>query len=514
MSTGTTAGTRAAGSSTGSSTGSGWLPSLLRATAVGIAVLGVWDPVWLMPRASRPLVSVVASDSAHDRAQLAAVRRQLSTQATVLDAPLPVAAGTVVVGERLPDGLEAVAFPAVSVPAHGDGGWVAFRRIQAPSRVHLESRITVLATVEAHGGRPQDTVIVSALSGSTVVAEVRREVTRGRAGARLTVPLTVVPWGLGVASLRIRAVMAGGVDTVRHDVTVAVDTVRTPVLFFDTRPSWRSTFERRALARDLRYAVTSRVVTATSASGVTASRVTASRVTASRVTGAAPMALASAVRTGPGGVVVIGAPEALTAADVRALEGVLRGGATVVLLPDHAAPGPVDALLGTGGWRVVTRRSPAVVHGPGVTGAPADSLRWQGQVIGVPNHLPFGAERLAWLAETGETVVWRVPVGEGMLVVSGVFDAWRTAGSPPTTPAIATTAPGVSGPSTAEVKTATAVPLPVLGPGDRLPFATDQASGRPAPRRPAFPMHAPLWLVPLLACLSAEWWLRRRRGLR
>jgi hypothetical protein len=467
-----------------------------------------------MDRAPRPLVSVVASDSLHDRAQLAAVRRRLSAQATVLDAPLPVAAGTVVVGERLPETLPAVAFPAWSVPAHGDGPWVAFRRIQAPSRVHLESRITVLATVEAHSVRPQDTVIVSALSGSTVVAEVRRAVVTRGAGARLTVPLTLAPWGLGVASLRIRAVMAGGVDTVRHDVAVTVDTARTPVLFYDRRPSWRSTFERRALARDLRFAVTSRVVTATSARGVTASR----------VTGAAPMELASAMRTGPGGIVVIGAPEALSTADVRALEGVLRGGATVVLLPDHAAPGPVDALLGTGGWRVVTRRSPSVVHGPGVTGAPSDSLRWQGQVIGVPNHLPFGAERLAWLAETGETVVWRVPVGEGMLVVSGVFDAWRTAGNTPTTPATAMTAPAspatetatetANAPGTGAVKTATAVPLPVLRPGDPLPVGADRAAAGPAPRRPAFPMHAPLWLVPLLACLSAEWWLRRRRGLR
>jgi hypothetical protein len=319
-----------------------------------------------------------------------------------------------------------------------------------------------------------------------------------------------------VASLELRAVMAGGVDTVRHDVAVTVDTARTPVLFYDRRPSWRSTFERRALTRDLRFAVTSRVVTATSARGVTASR----------VTGAAPMELASAMRTGPGGIVVIGAPEALSTADVRALEGVLRGGATVVLLPDHAAPGPVDALLGTGGWRVVTRRSPAVVHGPGVTGAPGDSLRWLGQILGVPNHLPFGAERLAWLAETGETVVWRVPVGAGMLIVSGVFDGWRTAGSIPTTPATAmttsaspatvpTTAP-TSAPleATGAVKTATAVPLPVLRPGDPLPVGADRAAAGPAPRRPAFPMHAPLWLVPILACLTAEWWLRRRRGLR
>ena len=31
------------------------------------------------------------------------------------------------------------------------------------------------------------------------------------------------------------------------------------------------------------------------------------------------------------------------------------------------------------------------------------------------------------------------------------------------------------------------------------------------PRRP---MHSAWWIVPFAACLSAEWWLRRRQGLR
>jgi hypothetical protein len=29
-----------------------------------------------------------------------------------------------------------------------------------------------------------------------------------------------------------------------------------------------------------------------------------------------------------------------------------------------------------------------------------------------------------------------------------------------------------------------------------------------------WPMRSPLWILPLVACLTCEWWLRRRDGLR
>ena len=45
------------------------------------------------------------------------------------------------------------------------------------------------------------------------------------------------------------------------DVLIDVREQRWAILFYDPRPSWMSTFVRRAIARDPRFAVTSRVVT-------------------------------------------------------------------------------------------------------------------------------------------------------------------------------------------------------------------------------------------------------------
>jgi hypothetical protein len=52
---------------------------------------------------------------------------------------------------------------------------------------------------------------------------------------------------------------------------------------------------------------------------------------------------------------------------------------------------------------------------------------------------------------------------------------------------------------------------------DRLQSLVDAAHGRLPPlrdSRESRPMRSPWWLLPFAGCLAAEWWLRRRAGLR
>ena len=89
------------------------------------------------------------------------------------------------------------------------------------------------------------------------------------------------------------------------DIGVDVGTTRSPVLVFDARPSWGSTFVRRALEDDPRFAVGYRARLAPALLAGTANgRLDARRSTASTV--------------------VIGGADALTASDVALLEQFVR----------------------------------------------------------------------------------------------------------------------------------------------------------------------------------------------
>ena len=76
--------------------------------------------------------------------------------------------------------------------------------------------------------------------------------------------------------MQLRAFVDGARDTLLYDVLVNVPDSRRTVLFFDRRPSWMSTFVRRAVERDPRFAVTSRIITSVNAA-TTVSRATGAR---------------------------------------------------------------------------------------------------------------------------------------------------------------------------------------------------------------------------------------------
>ena len=101
-----------------------------------------------------------------------------------------------------------------------------------------------------------------------------------------------------------------------------------PVLVFEPRPSWTSTFVRRALESDPRLEIQSRSrLGPTVAVGSERARLDEETLIAAQA-------------------VVIGAPESLSAQDVALLDRYVRiRGGTLVLLPDRPIEGPVARLV-------------------------------------------------------------------------------------------------------------------------------------------------------------------------
>ena len=406
-----------------------WLRRVFRSLAVVIAIAAVIDPAIRSARRTRPVLSLVAADASRDHALLTQVTRRLEEDYTLVAAPLPSAIGTVLVGARLPDGAHALASPVVVVSPFTGRPSVSIGRIQAPTSAKLESRITVSVTLVTSGfasSPPTPRAFdVELVREGVVVSRQRISVAHD---TTRSVSLTYVPSAPGPVVLQVRTFAAEQSDTARSDVLVDVRENRWSVLFFDRRPSWMSTFVRRALEHDPRFAVTSRVITSTNVS---------------RETGRPPAGLDVIVGTSRFDAVVIGAPDALTARDVDGIASLLRTrGSSVLVLADHAATGPADVLLDYGGWRTRAFRSPALLSASTIADRTGEPPLLKGLAFGVPRQLPRGAVPLAMLRDTATsasrtsgadsgvvmsapTIIWRVPVGLGQLVVSGAFDAWR-----------------------------------------------------------------------------------------
>ena len=208
-----------------------------------------------------------------------------------------------------------------------------------------------------------------------------------------------VPWWPldgGARTLRIEATPAEGeaitIDNVL-DVGVPVMTARVRALVFDARPSWNSTFVRRALEDDPRVSVEHRA-----------------RVAPALTTGTRSGVLdAATLETTP--VAIVGDPDALTAADVALLERFVRvRGGSLILLPERRITGPATRLL-AGEW------SEHLVPAPEQVGA------LQASELLRATNLPVGATVVARSASAASIVA--MPLGNGRVIVSGAMDAWR-----------------------------------------------------------------------------------------
>lgn len=389
-------------------------PRLLRLFAIAIAVAAAIDPAVTSSRAARPVVAVVAADPRADAADAGRVAALLGRDHAVVGAPFPDASAVVVVGDRVPTAAVRAALPAVApvfaVLPDDDAPRLRIVAVDAPARAPLDSRIGVVATIDAEAVRGRAVDVVLQQVDERGAVEVARETLRwSGADTVARIPLSFVPVAAGAAWLRVEARTAGdacAAPVAHADLLVDVRDDRWPILVFDRRPSWQSTFVRRSLARDPRFTVTSRIETS---------------VRASSDAGRAPAGLDDPARLAPFAAIVVGAPESLTARDVEGLERWLRQrGGGALLLFDRDSAGPVDRLLGGAPWAVSRTRAAEPIALPGLV---ADSVALRAALVRRPRRLPDVAEALDVGPSQG--IVWRRPVGAGHLLVNGALDAWQ-----------------------------------------------------------------------------------------
>jgi hypothetical protein len=396
---------------------------LLRAVAVGIMLAGAIDPVFMVKRTTPPIISLRSSGMLASTVRVDDVRRALAPVGTVVTGPVPNAQATVVLGSDVPPDLLSspvmpVTGPVVVVPLATPGG-LTVEATQVPASAHLSERSTVQVRVHRQRDGRTGAVQLELRSGGLLRA-VRSD--RVMPGQRLVLAVPFTPFESGAQHLELRVV--DGRDTIDSPHALHVTTSPWRVLFLDTRPSWLSTFMRRALERDTRFAVSYRVGTSTNVS-VATPQVVRDLDALRSLAQSEPSALPE--------LVVLGAPEHLSQQDVSTLRVLVeQWGRAVLVLPDHLAEtrSPVerlaqvalDSLLGSGGWRAIpSAASPHVLlrH----VRAGLDSLLLRGESVAVPRALRDDAVPLVqW---QNMVVAWYVQAGAGVVATSGALDSWR-----------------------------------------------------------------------------------------
>ena len=593
-----------------------------RTMAFAIAISGVVDPAITLSGASRSRIAVVALRPSAPAASAVRDRlvRDLSTAFEMVPDLTSDAAAAVVIGDRMPhDPLpDSLLIATVTTPSVLGLG-VRIVRIAAPREIPAATMIHLDVELEGSGLAGQTTEVTAAIAG----LEISRASHRWAAGdERWRAGLDVVPVGDPPYAIRVRLPPSpGGVGgTGKPDATdggdatsgttpvvsgfsrtvadVVVDVRRTPfrVEFYDPRPSWATTFVRRALEADARFQV---ATTSFTSRGI------------STQAGAA-VSLADP-RLDTFDVVIVGGLDRLSAADGRALDRYMRerGGAVVVVPDQRIDAGPGRDLVSNPDLVERLLEQPARLAAT----PPAASL--QASELLILRAVPPGADVIARAPGADSSpVVVSMPRGGGRLLLSGAMDAWRFRAADndafdrfwqSTIAGLALTVPppvairidppvlrpGERGDVTVRVRSREATGVSAsIGSGQpirlfpdpetglyRGRFVADDSIGRstiavraagtqmasaPAtllvqadaqpvrpeapslgllssshrgidvtpervtdlerflraaivsPRVPVVrhPMRSIWWILPFTVCLSAEWWLRRRRGLR
>jgi hypothetical protein len=372
---------------------------VLRTLAVLIAVAGMIDPGWSAERRSAPQLVAIDLTSGSSDAVVAAL------QAAAPDWGVSLRR---VPGPRLPCGTgeRCVIVADGSIDAdipRDSGGPVSLIAVRGSGSPNVSLRSATAGTVStsaagvvrvelARTGAVATTAI-RILDGTAVVGSVTHTWTTSD-----VVSIGVPWWPIdgGARTLTVEAVPFDGEATTIDntiDLGVPVADGPAPVLVFDARPSWNSTFIRRSLEDDPRFHVEHRSRIAPSVTAGTAGGTLDARVLESS------------------SAVVIGGPDALTAADVALLDRyvAVRGG-SLILLPEQRASGPAARLF-PGTWTERLLAAPESI-GP---------LR-AGEILQTEDA-PVGSAVLARAGGAPSIVV--TPSGRGRIVVSGAMDAWR-----------------------------------------------------------------------------------------
>jgi hypothetical protein len=371
---------------------------VLRASAIAIAVAALIDPVFSSSTLQeRPVVAIHLTAGA-PAAVDAALKEHLNGRELIT---------RVQASNRLPCAIDedCIAIADGSI----DSDWETARPVSVIStELNAGPNVSVQSVVLSGSHRTAAGVARVVLFGRDVSGK-RTEVRISDSGAVVgsaihqwtTAPTATIemPWwplDLGAHALRIEAVPLDGESTVIDNVIDAAATIagtRLPILVFDARPSWNSTFVRRALEDDARFTVGYR------------SRI-APALTAGTPNGRLDAAVLDAVAA-----VVVGGPDALTAEEAELLERYVRvRGGMLVLLPERVVGGVSAHLFPANGAEHLT----ANPEGVGALHA-TEILRW--------SDIPITA---TVLARSGSSpAILSLPTGNGRIIVSGAMDAWR-----------------------------------------------------------------------------------------
>jgi hypothetical protein len=379
----------------------------LRAIAVAIAIAAIVDPAVKLSGAGRPRVAIVAEQPASPAADRVRARllRSLGGTHEILSQLTSDAAAAIVIGDRYPDGpVPAGLLVATVTTTAGTPPAARLVGLAAPAAVPAGTAIRVEADIEASGlaGRSSDVTV--SIGGLEVGRMSHRSTSnRERWHASLdVVPVGDPPWIVRADVTPANDREAGGASVA--DVAVGLRREPLAVLIYEPRPSWATTFVRRALESDARFRVESTSFI--------------SRGIAARTPGS--VALADS-QLDSFDAIVAGGLERLSAADARALDRFMRErGGAVALIPDaRVDAGPVRDLMPFATTERLLERPERLATRFGAPPFDASELL-------VLRPWIFGANgEVVASAGDGSPVVVSLPHGRGRLFASGAMDAWR-----------------------------------------------------------------------------------------
>ena len=370
----------------------------LRMAAVLIAMAAAIDPAMTVSGRGRLRVAIVAAHTAPDAQR---VRGQLESNLRndfdIVGYADSETAAAIVIDDRYRDLRDdsalisptfagAVSTVSLALPR------IRIAQVAAPREIPPATTVRLVASVDADESAGQTTDVEARIGGVELARASHRWT---MAHERWQAVLEVVPFGDPPFAIRINA--AGSA------VDVAVGVRRRPrrVLVHDARPSWASTFTRRALESDPRFQVETTMATARTVTAATAG---------------APQLADAALNDFD--AVIAGGLDALSAADARALDRYVRDrGGAAIFLADQKVVGPVAELFAAASERLLEQ--PATLTAPAAAALRASELLLFGSVAASADVLARTP------GANGEPVVVSVPHGSGRLLLSGAMDAWR-----------------------------------------------------------------------------------------
>lgn len=361
-----------------------------RTGAIAIAVAAAIDPSCTRNRERPVPVSLVYDAGAAEFA--ARVRRDAGNGFAVIDGAAPGSQATVLIRGTagLPPAPETGPVFVIDDPSPGA---LRIASLDAPLVARRGRAVTVRVVIDAPAPAPAS-IKIELRAGTQLVASEERPASR----SPLEAALRFVPASAGL--LRLRVDVTAGSRAAHAESPLDVVDRRLRVLFVDPRPSWQSTFVRRALEEDPAFEISSSTTIARGVSAV-----------------AGTPRYESAALHDSIDVIVAGTPSALSAASLQSMESFARDrGGAVVLLADADASGALARLTGVDSWRARTSNTPAkAASGHG-------ALMYSQALFPSSSRIPrLGLAHL----EDGTSIVHEIPAGRGRMIVDSALDAWR-----------------------------------------------------------------------------------------